>query len=149
MMAIEFVVVAIGDNSIRTSLYDVRMRENQTYRRAELVIPQGNDPTAAAAAAIDALWANGTSISAAWYVGARERQYRDYYKGVQLAVQGTMAAGGTLAQMNAAGLAALGTNDTKLAEWNGYKAAVGADTEWNIHQAMMLFCLIGRQAGGG
>jgi hypothetical protein len=148
-MAIEFVVVAIGDNSIRTSLYDVRMRENQTYKRAELAIPKGDDPTAAAAAAIDSLWANGTTISAAAYVGARERQYLDYYKGVQLAAQGALSLGGTLAQINAAGLAALGSNDAKIAEWQAYKAAVGATTEWDIHVAMMLFCLIGRQAGGG
>ena len=148
-MAIDYIVRKIQDNGLETSAYDVRMKQNGEYKRAELIVARGADANQIAGERIATLWAGGETVSAAWFVAARERSYIDYYKGVQLAVQGTLAAGGTLAQMNAAGLAALGADDSKLAEWNGYKTAVGATSELEIHNAMMLFTIIGRQAAGG
>ena len=148
-MAIQFVVKKIQDNGLTTSAYDVRMRDGGEYRRAEMVIGRDEDANAAAADRIDALWSAGDTVGAAWFVAAREGAYADYYKGVQLAVQGALSAGGNLAAMNAAGLAVLATDDDKLAEWQAYKSACGAESDLQIHTAMMLFAVIGRQAGGG
>jgi len=147
----EYYLVELDPVDTRTIPYRVRMRDGGDYREAELKVANEDDATTVASSQLGTLWEAGTESTAAAFVAARERANTDYYKNVQLSVYGVLAAGGTLAQMNATGETALAADGTKQAEWQAYKAALGGDdlTAVELHMAMMQFTLIGRQAAGG
>lgn len=150
-MAIEFVIQKIGDNGLRTSSYDVRMRQNAAYRRAELVIGRDENPQAVAAAQVDALWERGEAINAEWFVAAQQRQLAPVYKMIQMAVQQMMLTTGDLNAMNAAGAQVIASNDVVAAMWLAYRTALaqgGVLSALELHHAMMTFAVVGRQAAG-
>lgn len=150
----EYIVEFKGNNSIRTAAYEVRMREGTVYKRAEMVIAQGENPQAAAQAQIDSLWANGEVVSGEWFIASQQRALLPLYKGAQMAAQQTLMVAGELNAMNAAAAQVLAGHDAILAGWTAYREALeaangGGLTPLELHLAMMLYTVIGRQAGGG
>lgn len=151
-MAIQYTVRKIQDNGLRTSSYEVRMVENGVYKRAEMIVGQGEDAAAVAAARVADLWAGGAVVPAAYYLADRERLHRDFYIAVQVAMVGTWQAGGNLATVNAAGLQVIAADDDKVVEWQSYKTLIqngGVLDERELHSALVDFVTLGRLAGLG
>lgn len=151
---IDYIIERKDDTSIRQDAYEVRMRQNNEYRRAELQVDHGTEPGPVVVAQIDALWESGVLVNGEWFIAAQQRQIVPLYKAVQLAVQGTLMAAADLDAMNAAGAGVLASNDAVGAQWAAYRdtliAANGGDlTAFELHMAMCMFTVIGRQAGGG
>jgi hypothetical protein len=153
-MAIEYIITRIGDTSIRADSYEVRMRQDAAYRRAVVQVPEGASPAATVATGIETLWDGGETVTGEWFVAAQQRQALPVYVAAQMAMHATLMTTADMDAMNVAGAGALAASDAVLAGWIAYrdvlKASKGGDlTPFELHMAMVMYTLVGRQAAGG
>ena len=112
-------------NGLSTKSLRVLLRQNQDYRLGEVVLPLDADALDVLADQHQALWDGGEIVNIAWWIAATQRRYREYFYGIQIAVDGARLAGGTLDILLAAGLQAIAQDDTKAAEFAQYRSILG------------------------
>lgn len=151
----DILIVEQKPNGLVTKSVFYLARNDNAYRRGEVVLPLADDAVAYASANADALWETASQIvSIEWWWGAVERAYRDYYFAVIGAVNAARAVSTDIDVVIGAGLDVIATQPVKAFEFASWRALVALDAPETMAEkrellnAIITFATTGVVSGG-
>lgn len=133
-------------SNLKRKAVTVIVKSETNYKLAEVVMPVDADSLSTAQAQVDALWAGGVSIESsmgfAMWIAARQRQYRDYFYAIHVALEGQRVSGGTLDSLISAGLTAIQADSSQASDFASWRTMMKLSEPQNDSEKRDLVALM-------